>query len=776
MLKKQTTYNYNSLGERETLTQTSVYGWEKYEDLKQQNILTPVVQTTSKTNEQITAIAVSTWKDWGQGKWGLDKTYQALNENAIFEQWDSKTEPPKTDWLKVSAVISRTSNGVIQDSIGVDGVYSSALLDRTQLYPVAQFVNASVEEATYTGFEAYENLSDWSVNHGALADCIVTEDAHTGLSSLQLKPQFTLKKQAFLTITNPNQIYIVSAWIKTEAGFEIEIGQAEARLQFYEADNPVADPIFVTIQGNENKWKYWHYAINPSEIKGTKLAVEISNQKASKSLLLDDICFTPLMGDFQANVYDTKYKIVTAQLGNGDDTLRHLYDSFQRKVAEIGLSETVTGVTIPYLTRQGKDDATFIFPQDEPNSFLSISAAEGGVYANFTNGEQWREDWQPTPSPTHPQPLPRGEQEGKSEVAINNWQVENNALVHIGNTSDSITYLPTASYTNYGVRLSVHPSGSLQQPLGIRIGNQLTVTWTPNQGWMLTLNGTSSQVSKTGSMPHEWLLVAANNALLFYADGQQIFAQTIGDNISGALELFTADEVSFSNVVTFKNPQIGITYTDGAGKERQTQALEGSNCLVTETVYDVLDRAAIATKTAGFDNTFFGYRTAFVESIDWESGILTGEVANYYPEDEGYPYTRTVYETSPLSRPIQQGIPGKAFAIGNGNTHIVTREYGTNLRGFFAGDNYPSGQYLVNKVTDADGTPVYTLRDQLGRTLAKKAGPIEAGSDVYQTTRSIYDDAGNVVKVLLPNHFVPPAGSQPDAWEITIRDRNLIPS
>ena len=53
-------------------------------------------------------------------------------------------------------------------------------------------------------------------------------------------------------------------------------------------------------------------------------------------------------------------------------------------------------------------------------------------------------------------------------------------------------------------------------------------------------------------------------------------------------------------------------------------------------------------------------------------------------------------------------------------------------------------------------------------TLAKKAGPIEAGSDVYQTTRSIYDEAGNVVKVLLPNQFVPPAGSQSEAWEITM--------
>ncbi|HAC64988.1 MAG TPA: hypothetical protein DCF68_16015 [Cyanothece sp. UBA12306] len=752
LLKKQTTYNYNSLGEEEILTQTSVYGWEKYEELKQQNILTPVVETTNKTNDQITAIAVSTWKDWGGNKWGLYRSYQGLNKDAIFDQWNNQIEPPTTDWLQVSEVVSRTSNGVAQDVIDVNGVHSSTLLDNQQFYPIAQFSNATIEEATYTGFEAYENLSDWSVNQGNITDLIVTGDAHTGFSSLQLKPNLTLTKQTVLAITNNKQIYLISAWIKTETGFTTDGGKAELKLQFYNDNNPVGQAITVSIESTDSEWQYWNYAIDPNQIQGTQLGLEISNQKASKSFLVDDICFVPLMGAFQGNVYEPKYKLVSAQLGNGSDTVRNFYDSFQRKVAEIGLGETVNGVTTSYLTRQGNEQENYVFPQDKPNSVLGIAAAEGGVYANFINGEQWKQEWQPTPNPS---------EEG------NNWKVENNALVHTGNTSDSISYQSTASFSNYGVRLSVNPSDTPQQPLGISIGDQLTVTWTQNQGWTLTLNGTSSQVANTGSIPHEWLLVAANNTLLFYADGQQIFAQTIDNNITGALEIFTADQVSFSNIVTFKNPQIGITYSDGAGKERQTQALEGSNCLVTATVYDVLDREAIATKTAQFNNTLFGYRTEFVD-INWETGVMTGEVANYYPEDQGYPYSRTVYEPSPLSRPIEQGIPGKAFAIGNGNTHIVTSEYGTNVQGFFAEDSYPSGQYFVDKVTDADGTPVYTLKDKLGNTLAQKAGPITAGSDVYQTTRSIYDAAGNVVKVLLPNQFVPPEGSQPDAWEITM--------
>ncbi len=766
LLKTQTTKNYNSLGEEEILTQTSVYGWEKYDGLRQQNILSPVVQTINKTNDKTTAIAVSTWKDWGEEKWGLYRSYQGLNENAVFDRWNNQNEPNKTDWLKVSEVISRASNGAEQDVIDVNGIHSSIILDKHQFYPIAQFANATIQEATYTGFEAYENLSDWSINPGNITDLIVTGDAHTGVSSLGLNPNVTLTKKTPLTITNTQQSYIISAWFKTETGFETDGGKAEVKLQFYNNNDPVGNPVIVDIEATDSEWKYWQYVISPNQIQGTSLGLEISNQKTSKSLLIDDICFIPLIGSFQGNVYEPKYKIVSAQLGNSGDTIRNFYDSFQRKVAEIGIAETVNAVTTSYLTRQGNDEESYVFSQDKPNSVLTIGAAAGGVYANFINGEQWRQDWQPTPNPSQEgssKPTPNPSQEG------NNWEVENNALVHTGNTSDSITYQSTASFSNYGVRLSVHPQKTPEQPLGIRISDRLTVTWTQNQGWTLTLNGTPSQVANTGSIPHEWLLVAANNTVLFYADGKQIFAETIADNITGAVEIFTADEVAFANIVTFKNPQIGITYSDGAGKERQTQALEGSNCLVTETVYDVLSRQAIATKAAKFDNTFFGYRTSFIESINWESGELTGEIANYYPEDEGYPYSRTAYEASPLNRPIQQGIPGKTFAIGNDNTHIVSREYGTNTQGFFAEDSYPSGEYLVEKLTDADGTTVYTLTDKLGRTLAKKAGPIEAGSDVYQTTRSIYDDAGNVVKVLLPNQFAPPEDSQPDAWEIAMQ-------
>ncbi|MDJ0534482.1 MAG: polymorphic toxin-type HINT domain-containing protein [Xenococcaceae cyanobacterium MO_207.B15] len=746
-LKTHTTYNYNSLGEEEILTQTSVYGWEKYEELRKQNILTPVVQTVSKNNDQTTAIAVSTWKDWGEGKWGLYRTYQGLNESAVFEQWNNQNEPNITDWLKVSELISRTSNGVVQDSIDVNGIHSSIILDNQQFYPVAQFTNATIDEATYTGFEAYENLSDWSVNQGNITDLIVTGDAHTGVSSLQLNPNFTLKKQPYLTITNTQQIYIVSAWIKTETGFDTDGGKAEVKLQFNNGNNPVGNPIVVPIESTENKWKYWHHAIDPNQIQGTQLGLEISNQKTSKSFLIDDICFVPLMGGFQGNVYDSKYKILTAKLGNHADTLRYVYDDYQRMIATIGPDENVRALTIPYYSRQGNE----VFTPTDPNSSLRIAARNGGIYDNFHDG-QWQDMW---------------------DGDANGWKVENGALVHVGTQTDQITLKNSDNYSNYGVRVQVTSPETVNQPLGISIGEHLRVQWSSSDGWQVNGDKIPAAMKPVG----DWVLVAIESAVLFYVDGQQLFARILDQTVSGAFSLFCGDRVSYQDIVVFQDPITSIDYLDGNGRKKQTQLLEGVHCLVNQAIYDELGRAAVQTKTAQYDNTLFAFESDFA-AFNWETGVMQGYVAQYYSatgggfsDDGGYPYSRKLFENSPLSRVMERGKPGKDFAIANTDNpalnHTLRYEYGMNGEGDVFGEfNFPVNQYLIKSITDPNGVKTYTLKDQAGQIIAKKT-LMEPETNEYITLAYEYDHAGRLVTTKPPNYYQPPDGSQPEQWVST---------
>ncbi len=72
---------------------------------------------------------------------------------------------------------------------------------------------------------------------------------------MQLKPQFTLKRQE-LSIPNVSQKYILSGWLKTDADFETDEGKVEAKLQFYQGNTPVGNPIVVEIEGTNSKWAY----------------------------------------------------------------------------------------------------------------------------------------------------------------------------------------------------------------------------------------------------------------------------------------------------------------------------------------------------------------------------------------------------------------------------------------------------------------------------------------------------------------------------------------
>ena len=154
---------------------------------------------------------------------------------------------------------------------------------------------------------------------------------------------------------------------------------------------------------------------------------------------------------------------------------------------------------------------------------------------------------------------------------------------------------------------------------------------------------------------------------------------------------------------------------------------------------------------------------------------MSGEVADYYSgdegrsDDEGYPYSRTVFEASPLLRPIQQGLPGKDFAVTGSNSHVTKFAYGTNIEGTFGDDTCPSSQYYVQQTTDANGVQTYVLTNQLGQTVATKTGPIDGDGDVYKIVQYHYDSSGNLLKVQMPNYFAPPLGTESnngDVWTI----------
>jgi RHS repeat-associated protein/predicted ribosomally synthesized peptide with SipW-like signal peptide len=394
------------------------------------------------------------------------------------------------------------------------------------------------------------------------------------------------------------------------------------------------------------------------------------------------------------------------------------------------------------------------------NTLTVATARSGGHFERFSDGDQWKRRWC-----------------GGSA----SWQINNGSLEHARSASEeTISYEPSKELTNFSIYLRINPlEGSLIRPVGIRIGSSCEVAWSANAGWSLDLHGTfatTESVAEHLSSPvaQEWFLLVTNNAIHFYANGYLLFAHPLTVSLVGPLTLVASDAVAFRDLIVACDCSAEMRFLDSDQKTRQTQTLIEQGCIVSAQAYDALHRLDITTKAAMLPHPNFGFLPSLITNIDRVSGEMSGDIADYYrgqedrANDEGYPYSRTVFEASPLGREVKNGLPGKAFAIiqerGDGkcvdkNPHITHYRYGCN--GATGAAKLPMAQYGVVQHTDADGISTITLSDKRGNQVLSATGPVaEPGSRII--TRNIFDSMGRLVQLITPaqagDHATPGEG------------------
>ncbi|MEB3311169.1 MAG: RHS repeat-associated core domain-containing protein [Snowella sp.] len=776
-------YSYDSKGQQTVNIQSTLYAWQVdayRQAMVAKNLLSAIVQITNQYNKTVTFSYVTTWKNWGnenQWKWAAHQNYRL--QQGTDQPTFNFSNPDPTTWLKLSEIQAVTPNqNQIIEQTDVLGRYQAALYDQGGNIAIATFSNASLQQVSYYGFESYEDPQGWLLSNG---QTLATDtenttsnlpyrfsgDAHTGDYCLKLppSPEIGLQKTLSLPGGDRHDRYILSCWLKTETGFGQDTGSATWQIQFTQQGQAVGQPVTVEIP-ESLQWYYLWQVIDLTQLTFKRefpleVSLLVTNQKATKYCLVDNLRFSPFLCDFTANVYREKDWLVTATLDKNGETMRQLYDDYSQPLANIGPAENVTALSTRYFSRGGNNDR---FNLADPNHNLAIAVKGGGFYQTFTDN-QWQDRWQ-TDNPDQ-------------------WLIQNKALVYQGKQTGQITLQESKTDSDYGVMVKITPPATMTQAVGIRIGN-LTVQWSPQAGqWQLLVSGNPTPVSTLSqeTLPTtEWLAVVIEKGLLFYVGGRPIFSYLASQIITGPLTLFTGDAVQFQNLVVFHEPQLSLTYQDGSGRTRQTQTLAGNHLLVSESCYDAIGRLAIKTKPARYRDTLFGYQSDFVKGIAWDTtGILTGYVADYYTEqgegdsdDQGYPYYRTCFEASPLSRQIEIGSPGKEFAITNLDTtqptdrHTVKYSYGVNgSEGFASKLNLPAGQYSVTTTTDPDGNVSFSVTDPSGNQLAKSV-EIDGANEAYIVTGFDYDyqQQGKVETVRLPNYYNPPTGSQAEKWVI----------
>jgi len=195
----------------------------------------------------------------------------------------------------------------------------------------------------------------------------------------------------------------------------------------------------------------------------------------------------------------------------------------------------------------------------------------------------------------------------------------------------------------------------------------------------------------------------------------------------------------------------GIMYYDGLGREVEEVAKNGSptnNDMVTRIDYDSYGRQL---------------KTWLPSPGNYSDGRYNGSstaVTNY---SDSYPYSETVYEPSPLNRPLQQYGPG---VVWRNNSRAVKTAYLNNTdagnqscRQYeMTGDNiilkgtFAQSQLYVVKTTDENNNDSYEFTDKLGRVLLQRLINTYKQTEKEQQcdTYYIYDDYGNLRYVLPP--------------------------
>jgi len=324
----------------------------------------------------------------------------------------------------------------------------------------------------------------------------------------------------------------------------------------------------------------------------------------------------------------------------------------------------------------------------------------------------------------------------------------------------------------------------------------------------------------TGSFPTTLYTVTAGNA-----GGTSAATFTLGVSQGGIMAssdqnyimIYTnrdKDHTTVQQVVSASSDlhkvHTSIRYFDGLGRPMQDVMVMGSPTMkdiVTPITYDALGRE---------DSNYLAYAAKSGASGSYRSTALADQLAFYHPPvnigetglsgeqlNAGHariptPFSKTVFEASPLNRIVAQGFPGDAWqpTSSSGTDHTLRIAYGTNntdyqsnttlgfsVRLFKAnivggsGNAYKrflsspgSGYYGAGQLSltiskdenwqSAQGKAgtVEEFKDNDGRMVLKRTfneKPVGSGIIEVMSTYYVYDDLGNL-------SFVLPPGTVPD--------------
>jgi len=776
---------FDADGNIEQVVTSQVYFPERYAQRGPENLLTPVIETLKTTNGVAVDARVTTWRDFSgtsEVRWGPDATLVANKADfAAFDAW-TRGDAPR-GWIAVESILDRNTKGATSLSHDVLGRRVCTLFDKDDARVVATFGNASPAQVSYYGFEPYERGEGW-IHSGASIESLLDDTRfHTGSRSLQLMPDGSGQQglDAKFSELEGHDAYLFSCWMGIPAGFAPDpVNSWWLEVFSGHGSNPI-HVIPLRFPAPSDDWQYVQAVVPLAQIRqetniaaDTVLTVSIHarNTRGSVIVNVDELCFRPLDSTFSATVFDTQTGRAVAELGANGATRRSLYNGGGRLCARVGPdNSSIESISLlAYSRAMSADDE---FQPAFPNQIIALTAASPGLFQEFAASDKRR--WM----------LPT------------DWTIGGRQLRFGATSTDAIgsrAELTGFSHSNYAALVRVPSADCEGATVSLGTGD-IFVSWIPGQTngqWILQQqqpgSGSWQSIGQVpGPFAELWLFAIIDGVVFFFADGMQLFTWTAVGTSLGKLQLAATRPAAFENLLVAVEPSLTLTFVDGENEKLATVALAGKEtAVISGRLFDVFGRPAYESKPLQ-GSLAIAAPTVPGASSQANCGMNACAPATYLPAradgkpmslDEyinpaisGAPYVQTVFEDSPLGRPVEIGAPGARLAIGSGRTTRIL--YGPSDSAGWLGrvvaagaPGLATGSYQRCTVVSPDGSRTETIVNQAKQLVARARFAANAGNDAAVAIESFaYDGAGRQVLHKQPNFYSPPPGSVADTWK-----------